>query len=148
METMESTYCIIMCVLKISTIDLSQNKLTAAALPVIGNFITHLQPSVLMLGNNCINYIKDISVAVMSTKTVKVLGLWNNNLTSQDAPIMTCLEHLFIQSNKLGDKGAIILSEGIAKSKGLKEISINANNISTAGAIAIANIHFIRDSIH
>ena len=128
--------------LNISTIDLSQNKRTAAASPIIGSFITHLQPSILMLGNNCINNIKDISVAVMSTNTVKALGLWDNNLTSQEAPalrdMITCLEHLFIQSNKLGDDGAIILSEGIAKSKSLKEISIDANEISIAGAKAIA----------
>ena len=126
-----------------TTIDLSCNKFTGASSPPIGDIITHLQPHTLMLDDNNITSVKDISTAVINTNTVKVLNMWNNDLTSQEASaisdMMTCLEELYISDNKLGDDGAVIISKGITETNTLRVLTIGVNNITSTGAIAIAN---------
>ena len=68
---------------------------------------------------------RDISTAVISTSTVKVLGMRSNGLTAQEvvaiSAMMICLEKLDISYNKLGDGlGAELLSEGITNTKTLR----------------------------
>ena len=128
---------------EITTIDLGYNDLTAASSPLIGDIITHLQPHTLMLTDNNITSVKDISTAVINTNILKVLYMWNNGLPAQEASaisdMMTCLEELYISDNKLGDDGAVIMSEQITKTNTLRVLDIRNNIITSTGAIAIAN---------
>ena len=128
---------------EITTIDLSRNNLTGASSPLIGDIITHLQPHTLMLDQNNITNVRDISTTVINTNTVKVLHMRDNDLTSQEASaisdMMTCLEELNISFNKLGDDGAVIISKGITKTNTLRVMDISDNNITSTGAIAISN---------
>ncbi|XP_065900976.1 leucine-rich repeat-containing protein 74B-like [Dysidea avara] len=126
-----------------TTINLMGNFLSGASSPLIGDIITHLQSHTLKLGHNNITNVRDISTAVINTNTVKVLYMMSNDLTSQEASaisdMMTCLEELYISRNKLGDDGAVIISKGITKSNTLRVLNISDNNITSTGAIAIAN---------
>jgi len=127
---------------EITIIDLSDNDLTGASSPLIGDIIHYLQPYILDLGNNNITSVRDISTAVINTNTVKVLYMWGGGLTAQEASaisdMMMCLEKLVIRENKLSDEGAVIISEGIASTNTLKKLDIAANNITETGAEAIA----------
>ena len=129
--------------LEITTIDLSDNDLTRASSPIIGDIIAHLQPHTLDLGKNNITCVRHISTAVINTNTVKVLYMWGSDLTAQEAlaisDMMTCLEKLGIRHNNLGDEGAVIISEGIAKTNTLRKLDISANYITETGAAAIGN---------
>ena len=102
--------------LEITKINLVINNLTGASSHLIADIISHLQPHTLELRCNNITNVRDISLAVISTSTVKVLGMGNNGLTAQEAvaisDMMICLEKLSISNNKLGDHGAE-LSKGI-----------------------------------
>ena len=94
---------------EIATINFSDNDLTGVSSPLIGDIITHLQPHTVMLANNNINRVSDISTAIINTNTVKTLNMWGNGLTAQEASAMsntmTCLEGLLIGGNKrLGDE--------------------------------------------
>ena len=128
---------------EITTINLRHNHLTGTSSPLIGDIITHLQPHTLMLGYNNITNVRDISTAVINTNTVKVLNMKGNGLTAQEASaisdMMTCLEELNINKNKLGDDGAVIISKGITKTNTLRVLEITNNNITSTGAEAIAN---------
>ena len=128
---------------KIRTIDLDHNELTGASSLLIADFITHLQPHTLLLGNNYITSIENIAIRIISTNSVKILHLNNNELTAQEAPaiseMMTSLEELNVDNNKFGDDGAVILALGIAKTVTLKKLDIDSNYIQTTGVIAIAN---------
>ena len=128
---------------EITTIDLSDNDLTIASSPLIGDIITHLQPHTLKLGDNNITSVRDISTAVINTNTVKVLNMMSNDLTSQEASaisdMMTCLGELNISNNKLSNDGAVMLSEGITKTSTLRVLYISNNNITSTGSTAIAN---------
>ncbi|XP_065917957.1 uncharacterized protein [Dysidea avara] len=128
---------------KIATLNFSNNNLTGASSSLIGDFIIHLQPHTLILSNNKILNLKDISAAAICTTTVKYLDMWENELTAQEAPAMTkmmaFLECLQINYNTLGDQGTMVLSEGIKNSKTLKKLYIVHNNIGTTGAKGIAN---------
>ena len=128
---------------EITEIDLSYNDLTGASSHLIADIISYLQPHTLVLYNNNITNVRDISTAVINTSTVKVLGMFNNGLTAQEAvaisDMMICLEELDIYSNKLGDHGAELLSEGITNSKTLRKLYISDNNIGPSGTTAIAN---------
>ena len=74
-----------------------------------------------MLHDNNITNVRDISTAVVTTSTVKVLNMRSNDLTAQEAvaisDMMICLEKLYISDNKLGDHGAELLSERITNTK-------------------------------
>ena len=65
-----------------------------------------------------------------------------NYFTAQEAAaisdMMTCLEELNIRYNKLGDRGAELLSEGITNTKTLVVLNI-VNNIASSGTTAIVN---------
>ena len=128
---------------EITTIDLSDNDLTGASSPLIGDIITHLQPHTLLLDDNNITSVRDISTAVINTNTVKVLRMWSNVLTVQEASAVSdmiiCLEELDISDNKFGDDGAVITSKAIEITNTLKVLNISYNNITATGAIAIAN---------
>ncbi|XP_065900772.1 protein NLRC3-like isoform X2 [Dysidea avara] len=127
---------------EIVTIDLSSNDLTRVSSPLIGDFITHLQPHTLKLGDNNLTGLRDISTAVMKTNTVKIMSMDCNSLTEEEAlsisEMMTCLEELDISYNCFGDNGAVILSDGIKASKTLRELIIRCNEIAATGATAIA----------
>ena len=129
---------------EITTIDLSRNGLTIASSPLIGDIITHFQPHILMLGDNNISSVRDISTAVINTNTVKVLHMWGNGLRTEEASaisdMMTCLEELYIRDNKLGDDGAVTISEGITKTNTLRVLDIIDNNITSTGATAINSL--------
>ena len=128
---------------EIREINLGHNDLTGASSHLIADIISHLQPRTLMLYNNNITNVRDISTAVINTSTVKVLYMWYNNLTAQEAvaisDMMICLEKLDIRDNKLGDLGAELLSEGITNTKTLRVLNISVNNIGPSGTTAIVN---------
>ena len=127
---------------EITEIDLSLNNLTGASSHLIADIISHLQPHTLVLHENNITNVRDISTAVVTTSTVKVLHM-SNGLTAQDAvaiyDMMICLEELYINDNKLGDHGAELLSEGITNTKTLRVLNISNNSIWPSGTTAIAN---------
>ena len=128
---------------EITKIDLGYNDLTGASSHLIADIISHLQPHTLGLYNNNITNVRDISTAVITTSTVKVLYMWGNDLTAQEAvaisDMMICLEELDIRCNKLGDYGAELLSEGITNTKTLRLLHIANNNIGPSGTTSIAN---------
>ena len=128
---------------EITTINLSENDLTGASSHLIADIISHLQPHALWLYNNNITDVRDISTAVVTTSTVKVLDMSYNGLTAQEAvaisDMMICLEELDINYNELGDHGAELLSEGITNTKTLRVLDISGNNIRPSGTTAIAN---------
>ena len=128
---------------EITKIDLSYNDLTGASSHLIADIISHLQPHTLMLQYNNITNVRDISTAVITTSTVKVLDMNNNGLTAQEAvaisDMMICLEELNITDNILGYHGAELLSEGITNTKTLRVLDISYNNIGPSGTTAIAN---------
>ena len=125
---------------EIIKINLNSNNLTGVSLSFISDIALHLQLRILKLAHNKINGIKHITSAIMNT--VKVLELNNNGLTAEEAPavvaMMVCLEELNISFNEFGDDGAVILSEGIAKTTTLKVLHLGFNNIAATGASAIA----------
>ena len=128
---------------EITKINLSYNYLTGASSHFIADIISHLQPHTLVLDNNNITNVRDISTAVITTSTVKVLDMIANDLTAQDASaisdMMICLEELTISNNNLGDHGAELLSEGITNTKTLRVLDISYNNCGPSGTTAIAN---------
>ena len=128
---------------EITKINLDENDLTGASSHLIADIISHLQPHTLVLHNNKITNVRDISTAVITTSTIKVLGIWSNDLTAQEAvaisDMMICLEELYIINNKLGDHGAELLSEGITNTKTLRLLDITNNNIGPSGTTTIAN---------
>jgi len=128
---------------QITEINLTHNDLTGASSHLIVDIIIHLQPHTLVLGCNNITNVKDISNAVITGSTVKVLDMGCNDITAQEAvaisDMMICLEELDIEGNKLGDHGAELLSEQIANTKTLRVLSIGGNNIGPSGTNAIAN---------
>ena len=127
---------------EITEVNVSDNDLTGASSHLIADIISHLQPHTLVLQYNNITNVRDISTAVITTSTVKVLDMWGNDLTAQDAlaisDMMICLEELFISHNKLGDHGAELLSEGITNTKTLRVLDIIKNNIGPSGTTTIA----------
>ena len=129
--------------LEVTEIDLSSNDLTAASSHLIVDIISQLQPHILWLHDNNITNVRDISTAIVTTSTVKVLGMRDNGIITQEAvaicDIIICLEELYISYNNLGDHGAELLSEGITNTKTLRILNIGTNNIGPSGAIAIAN---------
>ena len=88
--------------LEILEINLSENNLTGVSSPLIADIISHLQVHTLLLHDNKIINVKDISTAVINSSTVKVLDLGDNGITSQEAvaisDMITCLEELHISS--------------------------------------------------
>ena len=148
--------------LEIIEINLSENNLTGASSPLIADIITRLQVHVLWLHNNDITNVRDISTAVITSSTLKVLSLNGNYITAQEvvaiSDMMTCLEELYISNNRLnrklntsdnetfgklskgiGDRGAELLSKGITNTKSLRVLHIADSNIGPSGVIAIAN---------
>ena len=127
--------------LEIKNISLVYNDLTVASSSLISDIVSHLKPHTVILDNNFVS-VKGISTALISTNTVKLLSMWSNCLTAQEASaisdMMTCLEELYISSNKLGDNGAKTISKGIANTNSLRILYISNNNITSTGATAIA----------
>ncbi|XP_065900412.1 protein NLRC3-like isoform X2 [Dysidea avara] len=128
---------------EIKMIDLTNNNLTMVSSPLIGDIISQLQPHTIVLDGNKLHNMRDISTAIVSTITVKVLNMSHTHLTSQDASairdMMSCLVELDISDNKLDDAAAVILSEGIKESNTLRSFLIHQNEIGALGAKAIAD---------
>ena len=128
---------------EITEINLHDNHLTGASSHLIADIISHLQPHTLVLRDNNITNVRRISTAVVTTSTVKVLNMYSNCLTAQEAvaisDMMICLEELDISWNKLGGHGAELLSEGITNTKTLRVLDISKNNTGPSGTTAIAN---------
>ena len=128
---------------EILKITLNSNSLTKASSCFIADIIHYLCPHTLNLCNNNITNVSEISAAVKATSTVKVLEMSYNDLTAQEATavskITICLKELDINHNELGDHGAMLLSEGITKTKTLRVLNIGNNNIGPSGTKAIAN---------
>ena len=127
----------------IAKINLGDNSLTGASSHIIGDIISHFKPHTLKLYANSIANVRDISTAVITTSTVKVLDIDDNGLTAQEAvaisDVMICLEELDLSFNDLGDRGAELLSEGITNTKALKVLYIGSNDIGPLGTTMIAN---------
>ena len=128
---------------KIAEINLNNNDLTGASSHLVADIIANLQTYDLRLSHNKLTNMRDISTALINNSTITILHLNYNNLTAQEAvalsDMMICLEELNISSNKLGEHGAELLSEGIHNTKTLKILSISFNSIGPLGATAIAN---------
>ena len=128
--------------LVIKTVILNLNDLTGVSSPLLGDIITYVQLHTLQLSCNNISSMKDISIAVTNSKTIKVLLMEANDLVVQEASaisdMLTSLEEINIRYNKLGDNGAVILSKGIIKSNTLRVLDITENDITATGATAIA----------
>ena len=128
---------------EITKIDLSSNSLTGASSHLIADIISHLLPHTLLLRNNNITNVRDISTTVITTSIVKVLDMRCNHLTAQDASAMSdmmiCLEVLYISDNDLGGCGAELLLEGITNTKTLRVLYISNNKIGPSGTTAITN---------
>ena len=128
---------------EIIKINLISNGLTEASSHLIGDIISYLQPHTLVIDDNNLTNVRDISTAVITTSTVKVLHMNSNDLAAQDAiaisDMMIYLEELYISYNNLGDDGAKLLSEGITNTKTLRVLDIGDNNIGPSGTTAIAN---------
>ena len=125
-------------------INLGNNNLTGASLHHMGDIISHLHPQTLVLYYNSITTnLTNISTAVISTSTVKMLNMMNNDIPAQEAAAISdmiiCLEDLYISDNKFGDHGAEMLSVGIRNTKTLRNLDIRNNNIGPLGTTAIAN---------
>jgi len=129
---------------EIKEIYLNLNDLTGTSSYLIGEIINYLQPHTLQLENNKITKVKDMSTAVITTSTVKVLHMMFNDITAQEAvaisDMMICLEELNIGNNNLGNHGAKILSEGIMNTKTLRILNISHNHIGPSGTTSIANV--------
>ena len=124
---------------EITEIDLSYNDLTGTSSQFIADIISYLQPHTIKLQNNNITTVRDITTAVITTPTVKVLNMWSNCLIVQEVvDMMISLESLDISYNKVGDHKAELLSEGIANTKILRILHINKNNIGPSGTTAIS----------
>ena len=127
---------------EIKTIHLSNNNLTEASSSFIGDIISYLQPHWLKLSWNKVTKLEDISSAVTATTTIKVLEMENNDIMAQEAvaisDMITSLEELNINHNKLDDDGAVLLSNGISITKSLRVLHINNNNIGPAGCAALS----------
>jgi len=128
---------------KIEKLDLSGNYLTDISSPFIGDLIRHLQPHTLILSENKLSNLEDISVAITNTPRVKLLFIGNNYLKPQEATALSdmirSLEELHIDSNKLCDEGMEILSDSIAMSTTLKVLSVTSNKLECCGNIALLN---------
>ncbi|XP_065902556.1 leucine-rich repeat-containing protein 74B-like [Dysidea avara] len=133
---------------KIEVIDLTSNYLTRTSSPLIGDIIVHTQPHTVILNDNCIHIVKDISAAIAAaiaaTTTVKVLNMTDNGLcTSQELPavhdMISRLEELDISGNELDDGAAVVLSEGIKLTTTLRSLVICRNEISAVSAKLIAD---------
>ena len=141
---------------EILEINLSENSLTEVSSPLIGGIISQLQVHTLLLCNNKITNVREISTAVITSSTLKVLNLDDNGITAENAKVisdmMICLEELYISSklyngwlnsnysaNKLSDHGAELLSKGITTTKTLRVLHIADNSIGPSGITAIAN---------
>ena len=122
---------------QIKEINLSENNFTESSAHFIADIISHLQPHTLALDYNSITNANNICI---STSTVKVLRMEDNDLTAQSgiSDMMICLEELDIKCNYLDNDGAELLSEGIANTKTLRVLDISSNQIGPSGIIAIA----------
>jgi len=125
------------------TLCLGHNDLTVASSSIIGDLIKHIQLHTLRLDNNTITCVEEISTAVTATAVLEVLHIQQNNITAQAAVaisdmIIVSLKELDLFGNKIGDFGAELLSEGIAKTKTLQVLDIGYNAIGSKGAIKIA----------
>lgn len=128
--------------IKINKMFLANNDLTVASSSFICDFITNFEPHELSFRGNSVTRVSDICRTLFNSTTINALDISENSLTSLEAPwisrIVTCLVALFIWGNKLGDDGAVVLTEGIIKSNTLKQLEIGDNNIRARGIIAIA----------
>ena len=123
---------------KIKYINLSCNNLTGASLHLIADIINHLQPYQV---NTIVNE-NDIPTAFAISKLI-MLDMSFNNITGEGtiaiSDMMICLKQLYIRGNKLGDRGAELLSKGITNTKTLKVLNMANNSIGTSGITTLAN---------
>ena len=129
--------------LEITKLNVINNDLSGASSHLIADIISHLQPHTVVLHYNNITNVRDISIAVNTIYTVKVLHMWENDLTAQEAAamsnLMMYLEELDIRTNKFGNHGVELLSEGLINTKTLRVLYISKNNIGPSGITVIAN---------
>ena len=121
--------------------DISDNNLTEASLSLLIDVINWLQPSCLKLSDNCIRSV-GLQQVCSKASTIKKLWVEAIDITLNKEVIftmMSSLNELFIDGNELYDKGAELLSEGLANTSSLKILSISCCNISTKGAKALAS---------
>ena len=137
----------------VEDLNISDNDLTEASLPILTEVISQLQPSCLNLSDNWIHFdgLKHICSTITEHSTIKMLHvemmigvkLSGVPVTMQDREVisnlMSSLRELYIGRNGLYDEGAELLSEGLAKTSSLKVLSVWNCNIFTKGAKALAN---------
>jgi len=125
----------------IAEIILEHNDLTRASSPFIANIISYLHPRVLRLGYNSSCFAHEISTAI-TTSTVKVLGLISSKINTKELELLlyvipyVCV--LNLRSNRLGDEGAQLLSEGIKNTCTLKVLDVSYCGIYSKGVISLA----------
>ncbi|XP_065902642.1 protein NLRC3-like [Dysidea avara] len=125
-------------------INLTDNNLTAASSSLIGDIISHLQPHNLVLHNNNITSVRDISTAVINTDKLRLLDISRNDITSIGAAAIansllhnTSLEELYMSNNAIGKDGATAIAQAITNNKTLKKLSLCDNTIDEESAIII-----------
>ena len=129
--------------------NVSDNYLTEKSSSLLADIISQLQSSHVDLSGNRIGSagLNGIFSIVTTVSTVKALyaemiGIKMND-TALDKEIicnmMSSLTQLHIGRNRLYDKGAELLAEGLVNSSSLQTLSVHSSNICSKGAIALAN---------
>ena len=127
---------------EIEILDLSGNYLTAISSPFIADLIAYLQPHTLILSDNKLSYLGDVSAAINNTPRIKNVSIQGNYLKAEEATglssMIGSLEELYIDCNKLHDDGMEKLSDSIAMTTTLKVFSISNNKLELPGNTALS----------
>ena len=127
---------------EITEINLVRNNLTGASSHLIADIISHLQPHTLWLGYNNITNVRDISIAVINTSTVKVLHMSDNGFIAQEAlaisDMMICLEELGIGNSNIRLSGTKDIANALGNNTSLQRLYMGENKVGQDEAIAIA----------
>ena len=129
---------------RLNTVDLCGNNLTAASSSLIVNLINCLNPHSLVLSFNniCDEGIKDIGATIVENKYSKVLNISGNGITFEGTQAISgmiiSLGELDISNSDIGDDGASVLSKALSRTTTLKSLAIKQCNIGEAGTSAIA----------
>ena len=137
---------------EMATIDLMENDLTEATIPLFCTFINYFHPHTLKLGcNHLATSIQGISDAIRLTAIVKVLNLWGIGLTgiggAAVSEMLVVLVELNVSNNYLADEGAVMMAEGIAITRTLQKLYLNDNDIGPLGTKAIAQALSVNTSL-
>ena len=138
----------------IKSINLVGNNLTRLSSPFLGDMFNHVQLNELTM-DWYESYSSAISTMVVNSGTVRKLSLKRcaqellpvESMSATSFDMIMCLEKLCITRSIFNDTETEMLSEGLAKSKTLKELDLSNNSIRNTGARAIANSLMVNISL-